>query len=163
MPLCADCRLSGGSPLENETLTLPESSVAPQSSRTSVSSATGHAAGTPNDCPSVVITGTSCDGVQPAVPGSSCAALPRLAADDPAGGGVTIVRKPTRRMSPSENCSVSSASYTPGGSKPVSGCSTNFPGCDKESVELAGMKLNLFLGSPAMTLETYVWGVADTL
>src|SRR5258708_17179285 len=64
-PPWMDCRLSGGSPFDNETLTLPESSPLPQSSRTAEFNATGQAAGTPKDCPSVVITGISCVGVQP--------------------------------------------------------------------------------------------------
>src|SRR5271156_6126411 len=67
MPDWSGSRLSGGAPFENETLTLPLLSVLPQSSRTTDSSATGHAAGTPKDWPSVVMMGTSWVGVHPAV------------------------------------------------------------------------------------------------
>src|SRR5580693_1257902 len=107
-PAASERRLIGGSPLENETPTLPVSNVLPQSSSTSASNATGHAAGTPKDWPKVVIIGTSCVGVQPV---ASCEVW-KMAAEGAgvAGGGVTMVRMPTRRMMPSENCSVSSAS-----------------------------------------------------
>src|SRR5580704_3237731 len=67
VPPCTRSKLSRGSPLENDAVTLPVFSALPQSSLTCASIATGHAAGTPNDWPSVVIAGTSCVGVQPAL------------------------------------------------------------------------------------------------
>src|SRR5215472_962633 len=64
-PACNQCKLIAGSPLENETATFPLSRALPQLSRTTASKATGHAAGTPKDCPRVVMAGTSCVGIQP--------------------------------------------------------------------------------------------------
>ena len=93
VPFWMASKLSGGSPFENDAVTSPAFSALPQSSVTCASSTTGHAAGTPNDCPSVVIAGTSCVGVQLAV----SSARSRSAVVEAADAGVTMVRTPTRR------------------------------------------------------------------
>src|SRR5579883_49797 len=137
IPACWGCKLSGGSPLENDIVTLPLLSALPQSSRTSDSIAIGHAAGSPNDCPKVVMIGTNCVGVHPALPWA-----PSPIAEAPAGGAVTIVLIPTRRMLPSENCSVSSALYTPADNPLVTGCTTTRVGCEGKTVDVRGPRLN---------------------
>src|ERR1700739_4597314 len=65
-PLRADVSVSGGSPLENETLTLPAVTAVPQSSTTVTAKGVGHAAGTLKFVPGWVNTGRSLVGVQPA-------------------------------------------------------------------------------------------------
>src|SRR5579872_5092551 len=103
-PLRKDNKLSGGSPFENETTTLPLFSALPQSSTTFACSASGHPAGTVKDCPIDVRVGISLLGVQlDARPVSSgCSA----ALEAVAGAFVTIKCNRTSRTLPSENCSV---------------------------------------------------------
>src|SRR5271165_1105324 len=152
IPACSGIKLSGGSPLENDTFTLPALTVLPQSSRTCDSSATGQAAGTPKDSPSVVRTGTSWVGVHA---GLACAWSPNSRSDGVVPAEATIVRKPTRCNVPSENCSVNWALYTPAASALVSGCSTMRDGADVERNPLPGSILNRSLALPATTPDTY--------
>src|SRR5256885_1349424 len=79
LPSCNDVSASGGSPVENEVMTLPWLTNVPQSSTTVTSSGAGHAAATLKLSPNCVNTGISFAGVHPAARGAktfACTALP---------------------------------------------------------------------------------------
>ena len=65
-----------------------------------------------------------------------------------------MVRTPTRRTRPSENCSVSSASCTPTVKPLVSGCTTMRVGCVSTSVAFPGMKFRASFALDDVKLET---------